>query len=966
MLFLRRFTLASPLMLALMSYSSFPAQAWIGGDINTSADMGSCQMFFRATGADWNAAMSSTATSAGEGFVAGGRILSNTLVGPLTKFKNEILQACGLTQVSGLSQAFTGEDYASMQTMLLSFNAVLGSGLSAGMNGSKVVGDGKTSYDFLFLINGKIDAAPGLTVKVTPAAAQRAATQGQSGSKAAVAGTTQSTGPHCHEWDLQTTFVTGGKTCVTDSLRPYKSINYGAANLSSDGAWCVEENQGQFPAATLSYFGYGEDRKSPGFARLMVENGYTKSDDAFRKNARAKTVIVSSGNFYQEAFVLQDTADLQYIDLGYEIAPEELQVEIIDTYAGSRFPHVCVSNLSADFEYDPSFKSDYDINATPLDIRKALALKAARQTQTGIPTPRPRPRTANSADAPSNAPATGSSKFTDARPASTIGIAKGDTPQPLSIKDYKLLAGWPADMAGGKFGEQGERVRFAIIDLGFSGLAAYLEDNPGLKKRVMHLDLREETNRPKAVSGLNVLRIVQNMLPDTTEFLAISLPHGGTRKMASAVKAMNERGFHYGTTSLGTTCCWDRERTDERKLEFLQLLEKSQTTLFVAAGNLRQRTHSVEPTDIDGDGIFEVFPNAKTDAAREGIEFQVDEGTVGKIQMVWGKREGATGTVSIKLTRNGKTIHEHDFREAIGGGAVNTRSRNSSHNYRLEISYKNLSRPIRQLRLGRQTRIHLGQDWNGHNSGSDLATWDSPFLVSVGSVGNMNGELRPTLFSSIDVSGSGEIVPLVMGPDQLEFGGIALRGTGNSAAVAAALYTIAGAHNVRNFVQKTSGFDAFAAGQSRMEVSRWGSADFEKIVANFKNACGLRKGELSKPQIRDGELTATVTFSRGCMEKMNYAVKLGFETVQPTEKAGKTEYVTTVIGGERRELAFFEFRKSDRETIEDEVIEFRGSLHGLEDRFRDVEVRPYVKLFTRQSFKGAHLVKERTTLRLPR
>ncbi len=87
----------------------------------------------------------------------------------------------------------------------------------------------------------------------------------------------------------------------------------------------------------------------------MVANGYDKSDSAFKNNARAKTIHVKSGNYFFETYELHDTAELQYLDLGFEVTMSDIVVEIVDTYPGAKYDDLCISTIGADYEYDPEY-----------------------------------------------------------------------------------------------------------------------------------------------------------------------------------------------------------------------------------------------------------------------------------------------------------------------------------------------------------------------------------------------------------------------------------------------------------------------------------------------------------------------------------------------------------------------------------------------------------------------------------
>jgi hypothetical protein len=741
-------------------------------------------------------------------------------------------------------------------------------------------------------------------------------------------------GPDCHTWELQTTFLTGGKICVTDSLPPHKSTTYGAANLVKEGAWCVEDKRGKFPAATFSYFGYGENRKSPGFSRLMVENGDTKSVEDFGKRARAKTVIVSSGNFYQEAFVLRDTEDLQYIDLGYEIAPDELQIEIVDTYAGSDRQNVCISTLSADFEYDPAFNSDDEILAKPLDLRDAFELKQLRKKSAStLPLDVPKP---------------------------TDHMAREERPTPLTIEQFKVHAGWPEKIASYKISTP-ETMKFAIIDNGFFGAEEFVTNTPSLHGRVRHYRLGKKQKGKKSTNhGTNVLKVVNEVMPAGQIYL-IDVSNTKGRAPELGVKKMNELGVHYGTMSLGTMGRYGRHNFDEKLPKFVRLLEETQTTLFVSAGNYRGIIHTADFSDNDQDGILELGPESAEVDDPEMLWIKTTKKGDGLLIFAWDIPENPTGKVSIFISDGDEFNFLKQFPVKKGTGRIRLKAPKNSK-LSISIAVGGLSEPFGGIRVRKHGLRDAGPAWNGLRSSGDYAIWDSPFLIPVGSVGERHGHLAPSVFSSIDRSNMDKTMPLVLGPGQVIVGEETLNGTSFATPFIAALYATYGAQNISNVIEETSAFDAIGEGYVPAESGRWGIPVAEKLLGT--NRCFEGKNQLNQMQIEDSELTIEYQFSRNCMEKIQYAVVMTLQTHGADPRTGYRGVVTNTIEGVEQPLQVLLRDMSETRDIVDKTMTFTADLSNISPRFKGMKVLPKFQIYTHMDRSGLILYSSDETVTL--
>ncbi len=105
------------------------------------------------------------------------------------------------------------------------------------------------------------------------------------------------------------------------------------------------------------------------------------------------------------------------------------------------------------------------------------------------------------------------------------------------------------------------------------------------------------------------------------------------------------------------------------------------------------------------------------------------------------------------------------------------------------------------LRVRESAISPVGALWKGVLSSGEYAIWDSPFLIPVGSVGEVDGKLAPSTFSSIDLSDQGNVLPLIHGPGQLKLHDETFNGTSFSTPFIAALYSPFGNYNIRNYIR---------------------------------------------------------------------------------------------------------------------------------------------------------------------
>ena len=242
-------------------------------------------------------------------------------------------------------------------------------------------------------------------------------------------------------------------------------------------------------------------------------------------------------------------------------------------------------------------------------------------------------------------------------------------------------------------------------------------------------------------------------------------------------------------------------------------------------------------------------------------------------------------------------------------------------------------------------------------SSSDQSIWDSPFLIPVGSVGELGAKLSPSPFSSIDISDQGHVSPLLLGPGQLDIGEGVLNGTSFSTPFIAALYSPFGSFNIKNYIEQTTSFNAFNTGLSKYEVSRWGTPDYKKLLAVKGNSCLESRYELESATSIEGEVGMFFNLTRNCMEAIDYTIAVKLETVEANPDTGYVEFVTAEANDRTVDYILKRQFHSDEKRIENKSIEFKGTTVPIEERFIGQEVRPIFYIATRLAPQGEVLLR---------
>ncbi len=145
-----------------------------------------------------------------------------------------------------------------------------------------------------------------------------------------------------------TELVAGVRYCVDSVLGSQSGNAYGPQNLFDGNpgtAWCEGASgsgAGQRIVLTIS--------NGAPFDRLIVWSGYQKSSASFVRNARPRTIVVSTTNGPDVQYKLPDAKGQVTLRLPKMAQREHVVITIKDVYPGARFKDMCISGLYPDFE----------------------------------------------------------------------------------------------------------------------------------------------------------------------------------------------------------------------------------------------------------------------------------------------------------------------------------------------------------------------------------------------------------------------------------------------------------------------------------------------------------------------------------------------------------------------------------------------------------------------------------------
>lgn len=152
-------------------------------------------------------------------------------------------------------------------------------------------------------------------------------------------------GVTCQPWG--TNVASPAYTCVSSHLPPAGARSYGPDKLDgiSDGAWCEaapDRGIGQWVSVT---FGMPMT-----VDRVVLTNGYVRTDETFRNNGRVKRMAVETSDGERFSVALKDQRAFQEIRLPRLLTVKWIRFTIEDVFPGARGHDTCLSELVVDIE----------------------------------------------------------------------------------------------------------------------------------------------------------------------------------------------------------------------------------------------------------------------------------------------------------------------------------------------------------------------------------------------------------------------------------------------------------------------------------------------------------------------------------------------------------------------------------------------------------------------------------------
>lgn len=140
--------------------------------------------------------------------------------------------------------------------------------------------------------------------------------------------------------------------CVSSVLKSSGKWQYGPGNLVGDEggqhlAWCEGvRGPGIGEAITLRI------DNGAVFRRLIIANGYGKSEKSYFENARVRILHVTTDTGLSTSVMLPDQPQAVLLPLPQVGEFRWVRLEIGDIYTGSRYQDTCLNYLGPDFEYE--------------------------------------------------------------------------------------------------------------------------------------------------------------------------------------------------------------------------------------------------------------------------------------------------------------------------------------------------------------------------------------------------------------------------------------------------------------------------------------------------------------------------------------------------------------------------------------------------------------------------------------
>ncbi|MBZ5703126.1 MAG: S8 family serine peptidase [Acidobacteriia bacterium] len=485
----------------------------------------------------------------------------------------------------------------------------------------------------------------------------------------------------------------------------------------------------------------------------------------------------------------------------------------------------------------------------------------------------------------------------------------GHAPKALAmeIEEAKKMLGLEAlgpniaaRIPGGKLG---------IVDMGFRGIKEWLAAHPEEAKLVTYHALDPSKGEPELTDantvdhGYWVYRVTRAVLPGVPIHLYATSGDDVASALEPVVDGSARDGVVVFNMSLGLSseCQLDEEKEDEFSKDLRLALVQREAFLFISAGNSRANTHTWVSADSNGNGYVD-FRSA-TEAARhagsdmDGARVTVTPGN-NRFYFSWDARRHPQDDYALELVaRDGKPLAtaRREAKDAPGACVIldYQTDEESPATLRVKRLAGDASGTLMRVTVDGYVDSAGRADFNGLQTALAYEFRENPFVIFVGAFGKTaGGKFAPSYFSDIGRTEDGRLVPDVMGPGQLLIDGHEENGTSFASPFLTALYATRVGYNLKNLVERTAGFERFAAGVAAFERGRLGIPDAQKVTQELAAITGPTKVENVSHKVEGSDLVLRYSISRCCMQSLVWyaaVVLLDGATHAPLKDAqGKT------------------------------------------------------------------------------
>lgn len=450
----------------------------------------------------------------------------------------------------------------------------------------------------------------------------------------------------------------------------------------------------------------------------------------------------------------------------------------------------------------------------------------------------------------------------------------------LTPLEAKKSLGYPQELIDNPMLIMNAQTPIVIIDSGFHGINAFLNQNPQYKKNIKKWYVFGNDGKPsKSKHGLDVLKSALSNAPHATFHLYEQDRTKPKASMKKTLETMAKNGLHLANVSVGQSYFLGLDSSGENQW-LLDLLEKYEITLFVAIANSRKESHYFKYSDKNNNNYLE-FVEGIPETTAEANRILVQKNNRVDIKVYWQRtfKKDIGKNIAIELVDEKGAVLEaknSHFTNAVSLAYKPTQTQyawikikdkgiTNAENIHFMLHVKNF--------IAHKTESYF----NGFGIINKTAAVESPFIIAVGSYGKgENGKLLPSSFSSYGKTTDGQVLPHVLGPGELDFGEEKIKGTSLSAPYLTAFLSRFPEYNPKNLIESISAKERLDASLKPIETSRWGVPAMKKMT--FSNTCFSSnkvtnyKGDFTKEAV-----VISFDFSRKCMEGMVYKLFLRIE-----------------------------------------------------------------------------------------